>query len=182
MKGIADLSTQRPLTVIDVGANVGCFSLFMASRYPLSRIISFEPMKENFQFLSQNFQKNLDKDLTCIPEAVFGHTGKINLKYIPEENFPTRASIFKYQSHWDEIEVNCISIPDILKRFDINAILMVSSEYSHSMAAVDIPGAGARFPYKDKKYLVAEMTKDVAIGQINAEMADPAKWLGIEFK
>ncbi len=70
----------------------------------------------------------------------------------------------------------------LLKRLGIDAILMVSSEYSHSMAAVDIPGKGARFPFNGKKYLVAEMTKDVEIGQINAKTADPAKWMGIEFK
>ena len=70
----------------------------------------------------------------------------------------------------------------LLKRLGINAILMVSAEYSHSMAAVDIPGKGARFPFNGKKYLVAELTKNVEIGRINAKMADPAKWLGIEFK
>ena len=70
----------------------------------------------------------------------------------------------------------------LLKRLGIDAVLMVSSVYSHSMAAVDVPGSGARFPFKGKKYLVAEMTKDVALGQINAKMADPSKWLWIEFK
>ncbi len=70
----------------------------------------------------------------------------------------------------------------LLKRLGINSILMVSSEYSHSMAAVDVEGSGARFPYKGKNYLVAEMTKEVPLGQINAQMADPSKWLGIEFK
>jgi len=69
----------------------------------------------------------------------------------------------------------------LLKRFGIDAVLMVSAEYSHSMAAVDIPGKGARFPFKGKAYLVAEMTKDVKLGQINASTADPSKWMGITF-
>ena len=69
----------------------------------------------------------------------------------------------------------------LLKRFGIDAILMVSAEYSHSMAAVDIEGKGARFNFNGKNYLVAEMTRDIAIGQIDAAMADPSKWLGIRF-
>ncbi|MBN1522172.1 MAG: FkbM family methyltransferase [Candidatus Aureabacteria bacterium] len=119
MKGLTELSPEMPLTILDVGANVGCYSLFMASRYPLARIIAFEPMKENYKFLSQNFQKNPDKNLVCENIAVFGQSGKITLKYIPQESFPTRASIFKYQSFWDEIEVPCLSLPDIFRKFGI---------------------------------------------------------------
>lgn len=70
----------------------------------------------------------------------------------------------------------------MLRYLGIDSILMVSSEYSHSMAAVDIPGKGARFSHKNRQYLVAEMTRSVSIGMIDAAMADPAKWLGIEFK
>ena len=70
----------------------------------------------------------------------------------------------------------------LLKRYGIDAILMVSAEYSHSMAAVDIPGQGARFSFGGRQFLVAELTENVSLGQINAAMADPAKWLGIEFK
>ncbi|MDX9800101.1 MAG: hypothetical protein RBT69_02050 [Spirochaetia bacterium] len=69
----------------------------------------------------------------------------------------------------------------LLKYYGIDSILMVSAEYSHSMAAVDITGTGARFTFKRKSYLVAEMTEKVEIGQINAATADPAKWMGIGF-
>ena len=92
---------------------------------------------------------------------------------------PPLTALKDYSADCDSLGVIYIIL---LKRLGIDAILMVSSEYSHSMAAVDIPGKGARFPFNGKKYLVAEMTKDVSIGQINAKTADPAKWMGIEFK
>lgn len=70
----------------------------------------------------------------------------------------------------------------LLHFFDIDAMLMVSSVYSHSMAAVDVPGAGARFSYNGKQYLVAETTEQVDMGKIDTAMADPAGWVGLGFR
>ena len=69
----------------------------------------------------------------------------------------------------------------LLHYFDIDAILMVSSVYAHSMAAVDIEGEGARFPLEGVKYLVAETTDDVEIGRIDRSMSNTKAWIGIDF-
>lgn len=69
----------------------------------------------------------------------------------------------------------------LLRYFGIDSILLVSSEYKHSVAAVDTPGKGARFDYKGKGYLIAETTDDVAIGLIQQHMADPRGWVPVEF-
>ncbi len=42
--------------VVDIGANVGYFSLYMLSRFPRARVFAFEPMPFNFQQL-QRYQK-----------------------------------------------------------------------------------------------------------------------------
>jgi hypothetical protein len=68
----------------------------------------------------------------------------------------------------------------ILERLGIDAILMVSREYSHAMLGVDVPGGGQRFEFNGKKYLVGETTTKVGIGMIAAGMADWTKWMGIE--
>jgi hypothetical protein len=69
----------------------------------------------------------------------------------------------------------------LLDYFGIDAILMVSSEYSHALAAVDTSGEGARFFHDGKQYLIAELTEQVALGMIAADMADSSKWLGVSF-
>ena len=69
----------------------------------------------------------------------------------------------------------------LLHYFDIDAILMVSSIYAHSMAAVDIEGKGARFPLDGTEYLVAETTDDVDIGRIDRSMSNTNAWIGIDF-
>jgi hypothetical protein len=67
----------------------------------------------------------------------------------------------------------------LLRQLGFDAILLVSEKYNHAMAAVDIPGEGARFDFEGKGYLVAELTGKAAIGLIDKEMADPAFWLPV---
>jgi len=69
----------------------------------------------------------------------------------------------------------------LLKHFGVDAIMMVSSEYSHAMAAADVEGVGARFPFEEENWVVAECTTKVDLGRIMADVADPDKWLGISF-
>jgi hypothetical protein len=69
----------------------------------------------------------------------------------------------------------------LLRRLGFDAILMVSTKYSHAMVGVDIPGPGARYTYEEKAYLVAELTAKVDIGLIDQNMADPAFWVPVAF-
>jgi hypothetical protein len=68
----------------------------------------------------------------------------------------------------------------ILESMGIDAVLLVSREYSHAMLAVDVPGGGQRFPFKGKSYLVAETTAKVGIGKIDSTQTDLSKWLPVD--
>jgi hypothetical protein len=67
----------------------------------------------------------------------------------------------------------------ILERLGIDAILMVSKEYSHALLGVDVPGGGQRFKFGGKDYLVGETTAKVGLGMIAQDQADFSKWMGI---
>lgn len=68
----------------------------------------------------------------------------------------------------------------LLHHMDFDAILMVSNQYAHALAAVDVEGAGARYEYEGTQYLVAELTVDVELGMIHQDMADPAGWIPVQ--
>ena len=70
----------------------------------------------------------------------------------------------------------------LLEYNGIDSILMVSSEYSHSLTGVAVEGIGAHYYYEGSEYLIAETTDNVSIGLIDQAMADPEKWMGIKFK
>ena len=69
----------------------------------------------------------------------------------------------------------------LLEYNGIDSILMVSSEYSHSLTGVAVDGKGAHFNFNGINYLIAETTANVSIGLIDSTMADPSKWMGIKF-
>lgn len=70
----------------------------------------------------------------------------------------------------------------ILARHDNgDALLLLSAKHSHALAAFDVKGPGARFPYAKKNWLVGETTAHVDIGLIDSTIADPADWLAVEF-
>lgn len=69
----------------------------------------------------------------------------------------------------------------LLEYNGIDGILMVSSEYSHSLAGVAVEGSGAHYYHDGSEYLIAETTDNVSIGLLDQTMADPSKWMGITF-
>ena len=67
----------------------------------------------------------------------------------------------------------------LLQHMGYDAILMVSSEYGHALAGVDVAGEGARFEFEGTQYLLAEFTEEVDLGLIPRNMADPSKWIPV---
>ena len=46
-------SSKQPKIIIDIGANIGSFSIFAASKMPNAKIFGFEPLRGAFQQLNQ---------------------------------------------------------------------------------------------------------------------------------
>ena len=105
---------DRTLTVIDIGANVGYFSLYVFARFPGSKVIAFEPIESNFQLLEANRKRNAGLDWTLVPQAVFSRSGPLVLTMAPEDEFTTDATIFDNVRGSKEITVDAVSLAEIL--------------------------------------------------------------------
>lgn len=68
----------------------------------------------------------------------------------------------------------------LLRRENIPGILLVSLKHQHALAGLELPGPGARFPYKQKQWLVAETTAQVGIGLIDQAQSGIADWFAVE--
>jgi len=69
----------------------------------------------------------------------------------------------------------------LLRHFNIDSVLLIAPRQKHAVAAVDCAGQGARFRYNGKRYLIAETTAKVPLGQIAQELADPAIWFAVDW-
>ncbi|MBN2444540.1 MAG: hypothetical protein JXJ04_24475 [Spirochaetales bacterium] len=68
----------------------------------------------------------------------------------------------------------------LLHHMKADAVLFVSSKYSHSAVGIHydiLNQQGAFMEFEGKKYLYAELTAKVDIGKIAADVADPSGWV-----
>ena len=62
---------DRPLTILDIGAHVGAFSLAMLEKFPTCRCICCEPSPKTFEYLRKNIEINgLQQRVQLIEAAV----------------------------------------------------------------------------------------------------------------
>jgi FkbM family methyltransferase len=75
------LTTPRAgTTLIDVGANIGAFTLDSAARFPSLRIDAYEPNPRAFRILEQNIAANrLEGRVRAYPEAIGRNEGFLDL-------------------------------------------------------------------------------------------------------
>ncbi|MEI8289506.1 MAG: FkbM family methyltransferase [Verrucomicrobiota bacterium] len=122
-------------TVVDVGANVGYFSLWWLSRFPRSQVIAVEPMPNNFALLARNKALNPDKIFKVVNCAMRNQAGHIILNFDQSDSFTTSASVRKTDvSGGNEISVKAISLAQLiadfgLKRIDFLKLDCEGSEY-----------------------------------------------------
>lgn len=70
----------RPFIFVDIGANVGLYSLYVARRAgPQARILALEPQPGIVDRLRFNIQANANADITVLPVAVADRNGEMDL-------------------------------------------------------------------------------------------------------
>ena len=103
--------------VIDIGANIGYYTLLFAKQVGASgRVFAFEPEPNNFALLGRNVAINRYRNVILVNQAVSDYSGKIRL-FINEKQ---RGDHRIYDSHDDRefVEVNSIRLDDYLGGFD----------------------------------------------------------------
>jgi len=117
-------SGMEEMVVVDVGANLGFFSLYMKSRFAGSRIFSIEPLEENFEFLMGNIHRNrqLEDSLIAVNSAIASESGAITL-YVPEnKGFSSGASISRKNQLDLQLQVPALSLPEFFSRYGLSGV------------------------------------------------------------
>jgi surface carbohydrate biosynthesis protein/FkbM family methyltransferase len=77
-----DAIREDPL-VIDCGAHIGAFSLYILNKYPKAKIIAFEPEEKSWQYLNANLQLNfgtvLNTQVTTVKKGLSHFDGEFSL-------------------------------------------------------------------------------------------------------
>lgn len=100
--------------IIDIGANIGAFSIYAATKYPDSEIFSYEPDPKNYQKLNENIKLNDIQNVIAFNKAVGKINGNVILYSDVNGNFGTVGSTLVNKGP-KSIEVECTTLENILK-------------------------------------------------------------------
>ena len=71
-------SLTSPICAVDIGANVGIWTVLLASHRNVRHVYAFEPSKENLTYLRSNLQlNNVINDVTIVESAVSDVDGEV---------------------------------------------------------------------------------------------------------
>lgn len=121
-RGLPANSLPANPVIIDVGANVGYFSLYALMRHAKAKVISFEPMPMNFALLKKYAEENSRFDFTPVNKAVSDVKGHISLQYDANDSFTTSASIFDTAQGSDHLDVETTTLADIIAEYSLDRI------------------------------------------------------------
>lgn len=109
---------MQPQTIVDIGANIGFFSVYAVERWKSARVVAVEPEPGNFKQLEQNLCSTQAQNVQCLQCAVAGQSG-------------TEKLFLKQESGWHSLygedtskalTVNAISLDDIFQQYALTRI------------------------------------------------------------
>jgi FkbM family methyltransferase len=110
---------ETPHTVIDIGANIGYFTVFAKTCFPKARVIAFEPFEKSFLRLKEHISLNGFVNVQAINKAVGKATGSTQLFLAGDsgENSIVRGNSATSKA----VTVETISFEDVFREFKIES-------------------------------------------------------------
>jgi FkbM family methyltransferase len=104
----------RGAVVVDIGANIGLFSLHVVADHGAARVYAFEPFPESFALLRRNVERNHLDAIVPIPLAIAGQAGERAL------HLQGRHGVHSlFGTAGEAVRIECITLADAFARWDI---------------------------------------------------------------
>jgi len=70
---------------VDIGANIGLYSLYCAEKHPDMAVLAFEPFLKNYERLVENYQLNGFNNIIAANVAIGNRNGLLKLRHVNEK-------------------------------------------------------------------------------------------------
>ncbi|MBN2368845.1 FkbM family methyltransferase [Candidatus Woesearchaeota archaeon] len=118
--------------VIDIGANIGVYSVYACMTSKNTKVYAYEPMPDSFSLLSENLRLNkLEKSVEAFK---LGIAGKKTIRRLFIAGKSPFHSLFPEKKGQKSIDISCITLKDVfeknnIKKCDILKIDVECAEY-----------------------------------------------------
>lgn len=138
---ISDFNVQSNMTIIDVGAHIGTFSLLSSIKFNDAVVYAFEPNQDSFQILKKNIEQNSMARIESINKAVTDKSGKIIL-YLDNQNWghSTAHKVGDREELVDSINLSDFFTTQKIKKCDLIKFNCEGAEFKilYSLRASDL--------------------------------------------
>lgn len=115
--------------VIDIGANVGVVSIYLAKKYPFLKIFAFEPSKVNYGNFLYNIKLNNVKS-DCLNAFNLAVTGNGRLVRMHERRYNSGCAtvdsgLFDTNDSNDESLIKSITLAEIFSKFNLSKVKLL---------------------------------------------------------
>lgn len=84
--GLIDIKLGKGDVVIDIGANVGIPSIYLAKKFPDAKFYVFEPVQENFDNLTRNIEANQATNIVAEKMAITADGREFPMNVVLDKN------------------------------------------------------------------------------------------------
>ncbi len=148
---------NKNMIFVDIGANIGYFCLFSASKGIKS--IGFEPIKENYELFEKSIKDNEFEDLIRLYKVAIGNSRKTYKFNIINYNMgccTTYDYIYNYSTPDSIVEANCMFGDDFLLKINSDIVLKIDVE---NMESDVLKGLKNTLEKGSIKYIIIEISK-----------------------
>jgi FkbM family methyltransferase len=161
---------------LDVGANIGLYTLSLAARHPSLRVVAFEPVPRVAEALRRNVSLNGLANVTVCSAAVSDRNGT-DLLYVPPGGVPLEATLLEgLRIGTTPVEVTAVTIDKAVNDLELPVVDLVKIDVEGCELAV-LQGA-ARTIADHHPTIVCEVLHGVGTGTAIADYLRP---LGYDF-
>lgn len=80
-------------TIVDIGAHIGCFTIYAASQLACDRVIAIEPDAGNFRWLQKNAALNPERSIVTVEAAIGPTNGPATFFNAADSKFSTGGTL-----------------------------------------------------------------------------------------
>lgn len=126
MTTLFNASLRKGMTVVDIGANIGYYTLLAARAVGKEgKVFSFEPEPQNYSLLTKNIKENKYTNITTVQKAVANSTFPIKL-YM--DKIPSDHSIGSSFPNQKFIEVECTTLDRFFRNGQHIDVIKIDAE------------------------------------------------------
>jgi FkbM family methyltransferase len=124
---------SRSGLMVDVGANLGYFTLLWLAGNPQNRVIAFEPAPRNVEFLRRNLEQNSFQDRVTVIEAAAG-ADRGRMPFHPGPASETGCGGLSAVTVETGFEVDVVRLDDVIPAHERVDLLKIDAEGSDTWA------------------------------------------------